>query len=261
MVLYLQRVWSTRYFWWHLTLSDTRARFRRSYLGIIWAILNPLLLTILLTLVMSFIFKTQSLSYAPYVFSGLVVWTVITDSGNVGCDAFLKADSYIKQFKHPVLIYSLRTVLVSMIYMLFAYSGLFIWMAIKQPNHLIISLIWFIPALISLGFIALPVSIICGVTNTKFRDFAQLLTLLFQCIWYLSPIFISAELLMKSKHLYVLVAYNPVYHLLELFRAPALYGQHPAAVDFLYVLAASALLWLLAIHLLKKNENAIIHYL
>lgn len=258
---YLQKVWAVRFFWWHLALSDIRARFRRSYLGIIWAILNPLLLTALLTLVMSFVFKSQPLSYATYVFSGLVVWTVITDAGNCGCDTFIRAESYIKQFKHPMLIYPLRTVIVSLIYMLYGFIGLLVWIAIRHPMHLLEAGIWLIPGVTMLLLVALPVSILCGVTNTKFRDFSQMLTLIFQAIWYASPIFISADVLLKSKHLYVLVDYNPVYHLLELFRAPMLYGHAPSGVDFLYVAGTALVLWGWAVRLLVKNEKMMIHYL
>lgn len=261
MQTYLQQIWFSRYFWWHLALSDIRARFRRSYLGIVWAILNPLLLTTLLTLVMSFIFKSQPISYAPYVFSGLVIWEVITNSGNNGCDAFFKADSYVKQFKHPIIIYSIRTVLVALIYMCYAFIGLIVWMLIKYPFHLLVTAVWIVPALIMLTLIALPIAIICGMVNTQFRDFEQLLTLIFQCVWYVSPIFISDQLLMKSKKLYVLVTYNPIYHLLELFRAPILYGKSPTLIDFIYAIVLGALLWLLAARLLIKNENTLIHYL
>ncbi|EKD77216.1 MAG: hypothetical protein ACD_42C00438G0004 [uncultured bacterium] len=258
---YLQRIWSARYFWWHLALSDIRARFRRSYLGIAWAVLTPLLLTAILTLVMSFIFKSQAISYAPYVYSGLIVWEVITSSGNDGCDAFFKASSYIKQFKHPMIIYSIRTVLVSMIYMMYALIGLAAWMLLKQPFHLLVTLVWIVPALCMLFFIALPVCIVCGITNTQFRDFARLLVLIFQMVWYVSPIFISDKLLMKSKHLHVLVTYNPIYHLLELFRAPILYGHAPMIIDFAYVIVAGLIFWAWAIRLLIKNENTLIHYL
>lgn len=261
MFIYLQRIWTTRYFWWHLAFSDIRARFRRSYLGIVWAVLNPLLMTAILTLVMCFIFKSQPISYAPYVYSGLIIWSVITDSGNNGCDAFLKSESYIKQFKHPIMIYSIRTVIVTLTYMLFAFIGLILWMAIKHPFHILVMLVWIVPAVASLAFVALPISIICAVTNAQFRDFSQLLMLLFQVIWYVSPIFISAQTLMQSKHLYVLVTYNPVYHLLELFRAPVLFGQAPTDVDFLYVLCTGIIFWLWAIRLLNRNENTLIHYL
>ncbi len=258
---YLNSVWNARYFWWHLAISDTRTRFRRSYLGILWAILNPLLFTLLLTAVMSFIFKTQPLSYAIYVFSGLVVWEVITSSGTNGCDEFVKAESYIKQFKQPMLIYPIRTTIVSVIYMLFGFIGLMIWQAFLSPANLLMTAVFFVPATCMLIYIALPVAILCGVTYTKFRDFSQILTLTFQAMWYASPIFISADALLKSRHLYVLVTYNPIYHLLQLFRAPILHGQAPTDINFLYVFVTGLVLWAFAIRCLVKNEKMLIHYL
>ncbi|MDF1761446.1 MAG: ABC transporter permease [Coxiellaceae bacterium] len=258
---YIGNVWGARYFWWHLAMSDTRSRFRRSYLGIIWAILTPLLFTLLLTGVMSFIFKSQPLSYAIYVFVGLVVWEVVMSSGNNGCDEFIKAESYIKQFKQPMIIYPIRTTLVSIVYMLFGFIGIVCWQMFIAPSHLLVMALFFIPSTIMLFFVALPVAILCGMANTKFRDFSQILTLTFQAMWYASPIFISADVLLKSKHLYVLVTYNPIYHLLQLYRAPLLTGKAPTEMDFLYVLGAGIVLWLFAIRSLIKNENMLIHYL
>ncbi|MDF1653901.1 MAG: ABC transporter permease [Coxiellaceae bacterium] len=258
---YISDVWAARYFWLHLALSDIRSRFRRSYLGIAWAILTPLLFTLLLTSVMSFIFKAQPLSYAIYVFSGLVIWEVITSCATNGCDEFLKAESYIKQFKQPMLIYPIRTAMVSIIYMLFGFIGLICWQLFIAPAHLLMMALFFIPSTIMLFFVALPVAIMSGIANTKFRDFFQMQTLAFQAMWYASPIFISADVLLKSKHLYVLVAYNPIYHLLQLYRAPLLNGQAPTLHNFLFVLGAGAILWFFAIRSLIKNENMLIHYL
>lgn len=258
---YIANTWQSRYFWWHLALSDIRFRFRRSYLGIVWAILNPLLLTLLLTVVMSFVFKSQPMSYAVYVFCGLVVWEVITNCGYNGCDQYMKAERYIKQFKHPMLIYALRTTIVAMIYMMFGQIGLLAWIAIANPSHLIMTAIFILPAMMTLCFIALPVSLLCGMVNTKFRDFSQLLKLIFQAVWYASPIFISADVLLRSRHLYVLVTYNPIYHLLQLFRAPMLHGQAPTLTNFAYAYAAGLVIWALAIRSLVKNEKKLIHYL
>lgn len=258
---YIKETWEARHFWWHLALSDIRFRFRRSHLGILWAILNPLLLTLLLTAVMSYVFQSKPGTYAIYVFCGLVIWEVVLSCGNLGCEEFIRAESYIKQFKHPLMIYAIRTTLVALIYMLFGFIGLFAWVALAFPHHLITTAIYLLPSILSLSLVGLPLAVVCGVTNTKFRDFAELLKLIFQAIWYASPVFISADVLLKSKHLYVLVVYNPVYHLLQLFRAPMLHGQAPTLTDYKYVLCTAAVLWVLAIFSLRKNENKLIHYL
>ena len=258
---YLSDVWLSRYFWWHLALADLRTKFRRSSLGILWAILNPLMLTILMTIVMSFVFKRSPGAYAPYVFSGLIIWDVVFSSAMMGCSTFINAEGYIKQYRHALIIYTIRNVTVAALHFCFGFIGLAVWILLTQPQNYGWVTLWVIPGLFLLILLSLPVATLCAIINTKFRDFSQLVGLIFQAIWYVSPIFIDAHTLLQSKKLYVLVEYNPVYHLLNLIRAPMLHGQAPTLVDFLYVFASIIILWLFAINSLIKNERNIIFYL
>lgn len=257
----LTRIWNVRYFWMHLALSDLRAKFRRSYFGILWAILNPLLLTLLMTFVMSTIFNVPPGDYAPYVFSGLIIWDVIVSSSITGCTTFVNAEGYIKQYPHPLMIYPIRNVLVAIIHFGFGFIGLFLWILFVKPENLNWTFFWCIPGMIVLALIALPLATICGILNTKFRDFAQLVVLIFQAIWYISPIFISVEALQASRHLAGLVNYNPVYHILNIIRAPILHGQSPVAENFIYAGGVIIIFWLIAFVMLRRNERTLIFYL
>jgi peptidoglycan/LPS O-acetylase OafA/YrhL len=73
---YARRIWATRYFWTHLVAADLRAKYRRSSLGLLWAIIHPLALTGLLSLVMSRVFGSPIVEYAPFIFSGLILWNL-----------------------------------------------------------------------------------------------------------------------------------------------------------------------------------------
>ena len=79
---YINDLFDARYFWGHLALADLRSKYRRSHIGILWAMLQPLAFTLLLSFVMGRIFKTPVLDYIPYVFSGLIIWEFITASQN-----------------------------------------------------------------------------------------------------------------------------------------------------------------------------------
>ncbi len=254
---YFQGIWASRYFWTHLALSDLRARFRRSKLGILWAILNPLLLTLLLSFVMGTLFHHSIGSYAPYVFSGIIIWTLIVDSGVQGCHSLIVAEGYIKQFSHPAIIYPLRTVLINMFMFGFGFMGLFIWVLLWRPSNLNISLISLIPTFILYFLAAWPLAIITGFINSQFRDFVQVLVLVFQALWYTSPVFISAETFVNA-HLGFLVHYNPIYHVLNLVRAPMLYGRMPTLIDYSAIIIVAMIFWIVAIIRIKHYEDNII---
>ena len=111
MMVYLRGVWAARYFWAHLARSDLRSRWRRSYLGIFWSLLQPLGTTLLLAYVFSHLFHTDITQLAVHILSGMIVWEFIMATSVGGALSFVQADAYIKQYRHPLAIYSLRTVL------------------------------------------------------------------------------------------------------------------------------------------------------
>src|SRR5471030_3041872 len=130
MFSYFSRVWAARYFWVHLALADLRSRWRRSFFGVTWSIIQPLVLTCLLALVFSRILHTDIVTYAPYILSGIIVWEYISANTIGGSLSFVQADAYIKQCNHPLAIYTLRTVLSSLIVMMLASVSLFGWVAV-----------------------------------------------------------------------------------------------------------------------------------
>ena len=63
-------------------MSDLRARFRRSYLGILWAMLQPLLMTAALSVVL--VFEQSFQEYSVYVYTGFISWEFIAAGFNLG---------------------------------------------------------------------------------------------------------------------------------------------------------------------------------
>lgn len=256
---YLQSIYRSRFFWTHLTLADLRAKYRRSLLGILWAMLQPLALALLLSFVMGNIFKVSVLEYIPFIFSGLIVWEFISSSTIAGCNAFVNAEIYIKQYSHPLAIYPLRHILSALITLSLALLGLFFLVACWKPANLqlIPAVILAIPLLLLWTW---PLAVIVAFIGTIFRDFQQLVIIFLQAIWYISPVFFQPKMFYQA-HLAFLVDNNPIYHLLNLFRAPLLDGHFPEISSYLYVLMTAAFLWIIAGIILFKKEPKLIFYL
>lgn len=257
---YIHGMWKARYFWFHLAMADIRAKYRRSALGILWAVLFPLGLTLLLSVVMGSIFKTPIASYAPYVYSGIVVWEFVTGCAIAGCTAIINAEIYIKQYAHPLAIYPLRYALATLINFGFAFIGMVLWILFWQPSNINLSWVTLPLSTILLFMVGWPAAIITSFVNTVFRDFQQLATLGLQAVWYISPVFIDEKVFQNSQ-LSFLVHYNPVYHLLNLFRAPLLRGEFPQMANVTWVVGTIMALWLMAIALIRHRERRLIFYL
>ena len=130
---YFMRIYRVRYFWLHLVRWDLKYKFRRSRIGILWTLLQPLLLTLMMTMVFGVVFKLPLGEYAPYILSGMLVWDVILGSIIYGANAFLSGESYMRQFAHPVAIYSLRASLVVICTFLMALLSLVFWILFTKP--------------------------------------------------------------------------------------------------------------------------------
>lgn len=257
---YLAGVWDARYFWTHLAFSDLRSRWRRSFFGIFWSLLQPLGMTLLLAFVFSKMFHADITKYAPYILSGLLVWEFVMANVVGGSLSFVQADAYIKQCRHPLAIYTLRTVLSSLIVLALASIPLFIWTVIALPQN--IGWCWLAALSIFpvLALIAWPLATLLAYIGVRFRDVPHAMGLVMQALWFVSPVYFEAKMF-RSGGLGALVDYNPVYHVLQLMRAPLLNGEWPTAMNYLFAFSFAAVLTLLAALLGRQSERKVIFYL
>jgi lipopolysaccharide transport system permease protein len=257
---YVNDIWASRYFWIHLTFSDLRSRWRRSFFGVSWCILQPLGMTLLLSLVFGRIFKTDITAYAPYILSGMIIWEYITSTALGGSMAFVQADAYIKQCRHPLAIYTLRTALTNLIVLSLASITLLSWVMVVFPQNINFSWLSLLLAYPILVLIAWPMATILAYGTTRFRDIPHALGLIFQSIWFISPIYMEEKIFLSS-NLRFLIDYNPVYHLLELFRAPLLKGTLPTLTNVSFCLGFMLFLTLVAWLIGSQHEKKVIFYL
>ena len=259
--IYLIKLYRSRYFWSHLAMNDLKSRFRRSKLGMIWIILQPFFLTIIMSLVFSTVFQQELGEYLIYILSGIVVWDLISASTISGGGCILNSEQYIRQFNHPITIYTLRYTVLNTITFAIEINALFFWILISKPFNLIIGILTLPLTLILYFLLAWPVTTIAGYLNTKYRDYPQVMALVMQTIWYLSPVFFKKEQFLSNKMLSLLFDLNPITHILSLIREPLLYGKLPSLHNYGYVLLTIAVFGYWAYIVNKKNEKKIIFYL
>ncbi|BBP86043.1 transport permease protein [Pseudomonas sp. Pc102] len=260
MTSYLSGVWYSRHFWIHLSLADLRSRWRRSFFGLLWSIIQPLGMTALLAVVFSKLFNTDIITYAPYILSGIIIWECITACVTGGSLSFVQADAYIKQCRHPLAIYTLRTVLTSLIVLALASLALLGWSAIVLPEHFGWPWLAAFSIFPMLALILWPLSTLLAYIGTRFRDVPHATGLIMQALWFISPVYFETKLF-RQGGLDGLVDYNPIYHLLQLVRAPLLNGEWPTFENYAFPALAAAIFLLLALIVGYKAERKVIFYL
>ncbi|MDD2325501.1 MAG: ABC transporter permease [Alphaproteobacteria bacterium] len=260
MNTYAVNIWASRYFWWHLAMADLRSRWRRSFLGMSWSMIQPLGLTVILAIVFSKMFHTDITSYAPYIFSGVIFWEFVVSTLTSGSLSFVQAEPYIKQCRNPLAIYPLRIILSSLVILMLASVPLLIWTLVVMPHNFGWSWLAILTLYPIAGLLAWPLAAIMAYIGTRFRDLPHALGLILQVLWFVSPVYFEEQMFRRGG-LGILIDYNPVYHLLQIMRAPLLQGTWPTLTNYLFAFASIFLFGLIAILIGRRSEKKVIFYL
>lgn len=256
---YLVECWRYRHLMVHLARSDLRSRFRGSYLGVLWLLVNPLIMTAVFALVFGTIFNVPLGDYIPYVLLGIVLWEFIAGVVGGSTASVLVAEGYLKQARIPLLVFCLRTLLFLLICFLPAFLSVIIVAAAMAPKFEAATVLWFIPATILTCYLLAPLGIISAVASMRYRDYPNVINHVLTILYFVSPIFIVRKEL-ERPFLKTFSAYNPITALCDIFREPVLYGSAPPLDSVTVVLASGAVLWVLAAAALWRGEPEMIHY-
>jgi len=205
----------------NLVASDLRARFRRSYLGILWAVIQPLGFSLTIGYVWGSLFNYASVwEYALYVFSGMIVWEYFAAVMNVSQDSLTSAEGYLKQTRIPFLIFQVRTALTGQVVFWAGFVGLITMMAVMNKLPPIGTHLWYVPAFfgVALMFMA-PLAIVMSILGTKLRDLKYITMLAVQALFFVSPVMLGKEIF-EAESMVVLNIINPMAQLLNMFREP-----------------------------------------
>lgn len=257
---YLDRLWKFRHLVWHLASVDLRARFRRSFFGVFWAMLQPLFLVSILTLVFSTFSNDPWQEYFIYVFSGLILWGLISEGITLGASSIENAAGYIRQVRIPILIFPTRSVMHAIIITTTGFLSLLLFTLIVLPQSLDWKWLLLPFVFIQVALFVLPIAIISSFIALRFRDYHNFLALFLQGFWFFSPVFVMREVFDKPG-LKQFTEVNPVASYCDSLRALLLEHSYPDAHDLWMPLIWIIVSWVAAIWLLRREESKAIWYL
>lgn len=223
-IRYVSDLFAYRHLCLNLVSSDLRSRFRRTRLGILWAVAQPLIFALMLALVWGNLAQVPNYwQFALYVFTGQVVFELISTSVIGGQDSLTGAAGYLKQARIPFFIFQVRTVLSGTVIFMFGTVGVFVFAAAigALPSfglHLLLVPAFFVIYVLFL----VPVVMLMSVTGLQFRDVRHIAGLGVQGLFLMSPIMMPRDMFAK---LPFFDFFNPLVPLLDLYRAPILHSS------------------------------------
>src|SRR5262245_26772007 len=230
--------------WGRLGWHDIKQRYRRSVLGPFWLTLSAAIFIGTIGMLYGAFFDQETSEYLPFLAIGVIVWTLLAGSMNEACVVFVQAEQIIKQVKLPLTTHVCRMLYRNVL--VFMHNLLIVPVVLVATGkglswHVVLLPLSFLLLLLNCLWSALMLGIVC----TRYRDIPPIVANGLQIAFFLSPIIWVPSIL---SHRTRVADYNPVYHLVELFRAPLMEARIPVAsfiVCILTALAGSLLCWAL----------------
>ncbi len=242
----------------NLVSRDIKKRYKRSALGFLWVMLDPLLMMLVFYIIFSGIFGKTTTKYTAYIISGITMWQLFAQGTKVASLAFLHNRNLINKLYLPKSIFPISVVASSLVHFLLSLIPLFLIIIFSGTN--LSSYIILLPIIVSFIFIfALGISLIISTLAVFFHDVVYIYDVVLMGWMYLSAIFYPVSILPQKFQ--ILMSLNPLYHYISLFRG-CLYDKTMLTIDhallgFIFALLSFAIGW----SIYNKNKDRIIFYL
>lgn len=249
-----------RYRWLlqELIVRDLKIKYRRSFLGYLWSLLNPLLLMIVLTIVFSHMFRFDIPNYPVYLLAGQLIFGFYSEATNMAMHSILGSAALIKKIYLPKYIFPVSRVLSSFTTMTFSLAALFIVMvATKASFH--ITIIMLPVVLIYVLIFTTGIGLILSVLVVYFRDIRYLYSVFLTALNYLTPIFYPVSIL--PDWLREALVFNPLYNYVAMFRKVILYGVWPGAYDHMICFGIAVITLVLGLLIFKRYQRDFILFI
>lgn len=241
-----------------LVMRDIKKKYRRSILGYLWSMLNPLLTMLITAMVFSNLFRFQIDNFALYLLTGQLIFTFYSEATSFAMGSILENGSLIKKVYVPKYLFPISRVSSSAVNLLFSLPAMLAIM-LYTDHEITITLVACIVPLILLYFFCIGIGLFISALAVYFRDIFHLYGVLITVLNYATPIFYPVNII-PEEYKFV-VEYNPLYYFLSAFREVA-YNNTLPSIEFLSIctlFSVGALV--VGAYYFNKKQNTFVMYL
>lgn len=242
----------------NLVLKDLKVRYKRSVLGFFWTMLNPLLMMIILTIVFSTIMRFDVKNFSIFLLCGILPWNFFAQAVSMSTMSIIGNAGLIKKVYIPKVIFPISSVTSNLVNFSLALIPLFLLFPVMSADLKITALMLPV-SMIIVYFFTVGVALIFATMNVFFRDVSHIIDVIFQGWFYITPIIYPIKLI-PEKYL-IFFKINPMYYIINCFRAPLYDGVMPLGSDLAIASASAFIVFLFGWWIFNKFENNFIHYI
>lgn len=252
MSTYLQNFKKFRPLLGELIARDIKIKYRKSVLGVLWTLLNPLFMMIILSVVFSNLFKFDVENYSVYLLSGQLIFNFYSESTTMSMSAILDNGPLIKKIYVPKYLFVVSRVFSSTINLLASFTALIcVMLATRVELHYMVLLVP-IPLIFIVVF-SLGVGLVLSSLTVKFRDIMHLYSVFVTALMYLTPVIYPMSIL--PEWLKPIVSLNPVTNILQMLRNIMIYNMAPGIKSIIIAIIECAFMLVIGLYVFYKNQD------
>jgi len=257
MLQLIKEIQGNRELIWALALKELRVRYKRSALGFVWALLNPLMMMVILTVVFSTIARLPVERYAVFLISALLPWTFFAQSLSYSVESVVGNADLLKKVRVAKSVFPTAAIISNVLNFSFSLVPLvLILLVLRFPFH------WtwiFLPVpMLALVLFTAGCGFFCAAANVFYRDVSHIVQIILSAWFYLSPVMYSPEFLPHRYRWFFRL--NPMLYLLNEFRLAIYYGELPSFPSMVLAMAIGASALLLGYAYFRRSENEFVYY-
>ena len=257
------RLSKDRYILQQLVTKDFKLRYRRSILGVVWSVLNPLLMMIIMSFVFQYFLRSNLEHYSLYLIVGNITFALMNDATNGGLRSIIDASSLLKKVKVDRWVFPVQKVFsaaVNFAFSLIAVAIVMVFDGVMPTIHVL----WFVVGLVLVMLFSIGIGLFIGALAVFFRDMIHLWSVVLTAWTYLTPIFWDLSLLTNSNAPRIvvwIVKANPMYNYLEIMRSAFVYQNSPSVTVLALAAIWAVIALVIGITVFKKTEHKFILYI
>lgn len=257
VVEFFSTIYFYREYLYQSVARDLRKRYKRSVLGYLWSMLNPLLMMTIIAVVFSNLMRGKVENYAVYLFAGMLPYRFFQSTITESMGSIAGNINIMKQMPIPKYIFPISFAISNLVDYLLSLIPLFIVMLVMGHSFSTVILLFpiMIPALFCLS---MGIALVIAVSYVFFHDTQHLTGVMLQALYYMCPIIYTIDML--PKHLLPYFKLNPMFGMTNAIRDIFYAGLLPSVESFLTINLVSLVFLMLGLILFNKTSNKFIYF-
>lgn len=252
----LRELWEYRELFYYFTWRDIKVRYKQTFLGAAWAILQPLILTGVFTLFFAYALPidTGELPYHLFAFSGMMNWGFFSSGLTTSSNSLLSGSAMIRKIYFPRIILPVSAILAALVDLAITFVLLTILCIYDGYSDRLPALLLTLPCTMLLtGLTLTGAGCFFAALNLKYRDFRYVIPFAIQVLFFISPVIYPSKMLPEG-WISDAVRFNPVGVAIDVTRN-AIAGTPFDTTAFLYGGISALLLFIAGLYYFRKTEH------